>query len=321
MSNDTHAFDVDIDETAAAQRAGRDPRAFVGTTLAQQRQALGLSIEEVAARLKRPARQIDALERGSWATLPSGANLRGFVRTYAQALGLDPAPLVSGIGEVSPLGRDEFDVAPALAAPLPHADRVGFSFGRLGVLAVVLAVLSVALVMFADRFARNIPSPQQANVAPSTTGEQGATPLAVAPAIPPTVDAAANPSPSAGTPEVAASASVTQAAPAPTAPTVPPGMVQEGATAAAVTPPAAVAAPAVRLVFNKNSWFEVKRANGTVVANGLGEAGTQREWDVREPVTIVLGYAPGVVLESRGTRVDLGPRTRSDGVARVELAP
>ncbi|MFN5028704.1 MAG: helix-turn-helix domain-containing protein [Burkholderiales bacterium] len=61
----------------------------VGELLGAGRVLAGLSIAEVANRLRMSIKQVDALERGQYELLPSGTFLRGFVRNYAKAVGVD----------------------------------------------------------------------------------------------------------------------------------------------------------------------------------------------------------------------------------------
>ncbi len=85
----------EADERGAAGRrtAGADgeaaaPRASIGQYLARQRELRGISIEELCARTKLPRRNIERLESGALDGQPDGF-VRGFVRTIADALGLD----------------------------------------------------------------------------------------------------------------------------------------------------------------------------------------------------------------------------------------
>ncbi len=59
--------------------------------LLEARRAAGLSVEDVAAMTKVPARHLDALEQGRIDELPRGVYRRGILRTYASAVGLDPS--------------------------------------------------------------------------------------------------------------------------------------------------------------------------------------------------------------------------------------
>ncbi len=69
----------------------------VGVALRQAREQLGLSVADVAKRLKFASRQIEALEEEDFARLPEMAFVRGFVRSYAKLLQLDPVPLLAAL--------------------------------------------------------------------------------------------------------------------------------------------------------------------------------------------------------------------------------
>ena len=63
--------------------------------LAAKRKELGLSEEDVASKLKVTVRQIQAMEAGDYGAFHGVAIARGFVRSYAKMIGLDPEPLVA----------------------------------------------------------------------------------------------------------------------------------------------------------------------------------------------------------------------------------
>lgn len=62
-----------------------------GSRLKQSREAAGLSIEQVATRLKMPTRVLGALEAGDWDMLGAPIFVRGQLRSYARLLG-EPLP-------------------------------------------------------------------------------------------------------------------------------------------------------------------------------------------------------------------------------------
>ena len=69
----------------------------VGATLREARTRLGLNVADVANHIKFAPRQIEALEEDNFAHLPEMAFVRGFVRSYAKLLQLDPAPLLAAL--------------------------------------------------------------------------------------------------------------------------------------------------------------------------------------------------------------------------------
>ena len=66
----------------------------VGPKLRDARTARGLSLEDVAAITKVPRSTLELLEKDQYATLPAAVFIRGFIRSYAKVVGLDPNPLV-----------------------------------------------------------------------------------------------------------------------------------------------------------------------------------------------------------------------------------
>jgi len=67
----------------------------VGQTLREAREKMGMSVNDVANRIKFAPRQIDYLETDDYTQLPEAAFVRGFVRSYARLLGLDAMHLLS----------------------------------------------------------------------------------------------------------------------------------------------------------------------------------------------------------------------------------
>ncbi len=70
---------------------GREP---IGRYIAQQRRLRGIELEELATRTRIPRRSLERLEAGAFDLSPDGFS-RGFVRTVAEAIGLDPDDAVA----------------------------------------------------------------------------------------------------------------------------------------------------------------------------------------------------------------------------------
>jgi cytoskeletal protein RodZ len=71
----------------------------IGQTLRETRERLGLTLEEIERTTHIRAARLEALERGELESMPSQAQARGFLRNYAEALGLDPLVLLSRYDE------------------------------------------------------------------------------------------------------------------------------------------------------------------------------------------------------------------------------
>lgn len=70
--------------------------------LRHEREARGLSLDDVAERARIPRRYIEAMETGDTATLPPGPFLRGYRRQYLEFLDLPPDAITT-LDEVAPL--------------------------------------------------------------------------------------------------------------------------------------------------------------------------------------------------------------------------
>jgi cytoskeleton protein RodZ len=271
----------------------------VGRLLADTRQALGLTVGDVAAQLRLSRRQIEALEADDYERLPGKTFTRGFVRNYARLLQLDAEPLLASLDQALPSsGGGEI---------LPKTEDIPFSSGRddgrrryLLLLALLLLVIPLVLYeTYRDRGVAEAPL---------------RSPVAV-PVSPP----AAEPAPAASAPPAETAAPAQPPAPTEPAPTA------EAAPPAQPEPPAAqpVAAPAVgeallRFRFEQESWVEVSDAKGQPVARQLNRAGSEWTLRARLPLSLVVGNAEGVTLELNGEPVALSARPGS-GVARLTL--
>jgi cytoskeleton protein RodZ len=83
-----------------------------GAELAAQREALGMTVDQIADQLKLAPRQVIAIEKGDYDSLPNMAVTRGFIRAYAKAVRLDPAPLVAMIEVEGAVGHATATVRP-----------------------------------------------------------------------------------------------------------------------------------------------------------------------------------------------------------------
>jgi hypothetical protein len=99
--------------------------------LRSKRTAAALSIEEIAHVTRIPERSLHRLEAGTFEELPGDIFVRGFVRSYAQCVGLDPedairryaalgltpAPVASKEAERVSAARSDFDDDPNVRVP------------------------------------------------------------------------------------------------------------------------------------------------------------------------------------------------------------
>jgi cytoskeleton protein RodZ len=106
-----------------------------GDLLRQQREALGLDLDDVAAALKIKPGYLAALEAGRPDLLPGPAYAIGFVRAYGDHLGLDGNEILRRFKAESAV----LDTKPDLAFPMPLGER-SIPGGAMLLVALILAL-------------------------------------------------------------------------------------------------------------------------------------------------------------------------------------
>jgi transcriptional regulator with XRE-family HTH domain len=90
-----------------------------GDELRRERELREITLREVAEATKVNIRYLEALERNDFAHLPGGVFNRGFVRAYAQFIGVDPEAMVNAyILEERAQSDAAADVPPAAPNPV-----------------------------------------------------------------------------------------------------------------------------------------------------------------------------------------------------------
>lgn len=74
-----------------------------GARLKQAREAAGLGVDDVAAKLHMPARIVRSLEAEDWSRLGAPVFVRGQVRSYSRLMGLTTAPMMDALVDVGPV--------------------------------------------------------------------------------------------------------------------------------------------------------------------------------------------------------------------------
>jgi len=125
-------FMEDLPDGEAASPFG--PRS-AGDLLRQQREALGLDLDDVAAALKIKPGYLAALEAGRPDLLPGPAYAIGFVRAYGDQLGLDGNEILRRFKAESAV----LDAKPDLTFPIPLGER-SIPGGSMLLVALILAL-------------------------------------------------------------------------------------------------------------------------------------------------------------------------------------
>jgi cytoskeleton protein RodZ len=266
-----------------------------GARLASQRQSAGLSVTDVAASLRLHPNQIRAIEQEDLARLPAPAYVRGFIRSYARVLNIDPAPLLTDLNAKLAPARES--VVDGMATDYAAARAAGrermLPQWAIGIALVVLIALGL-IGWQATQQPAPAPAPPEA--------------LAVSAAPPTPALALAT--------EATASPAASEASAAPADPIPAPAEVAEPTVRSSVI--ATGAAPTLVLRFNGASWAEVTDRNGKILLSQLSAAGAEHALDGELPLTVVIGDANFASVEVRGAAFSLQPFTRNN-VARFVI--
>ncbi len=292
-----------------------------GVRLAQARDDLRLTREEVAARLHLSSRQIQAIEEDNYAELPGPTYVRGYLKSYALLVGLAPEPVLEAYTRriTQPIAPDFSTIAPAREITSQHHQV------RFVTYVVVAIVMGLA---FAWWQGRETETPH---------------PLLEAPLEQPVVavDGAAGPADGSGAlaPETGGTAAA-EAVTAPATSAVPVAPTPRPAVAVAPAPatPAAAAGPLVSpasgtepvpalptgprvrlvLVFDQDSWVDIRDARQVKLLYENVPAGRTVPLEGVAPLSVFLGNAAGVRVEFNGQNVDVASYRRGM-VARFTL--
>src|ERR1700680_3462262 len=139
----------------------------IGETLRDARMRARIDVSEIEAKTKIRAKYLRALENEEWGLLPGPTFVKSFLRTYAQALGLDGKELAEEY-RVNHEGPGEGTLEPIVSGSTrgrgPGGRPVGPSGGytiAIGVVALLIVVLIVALL------AGGVPSKRPASGPPA----------------------------------------------------------------------------------------------------------------------------------------------------------
>lgn len=130
--------------------------ARLGSELRTARISLGYTIEDLAVALRIRRVHLAAIEEGRLAGLPGLAYALGFVRSYAEALGLDPQEMAHRFREAA----GQASAKPKLDFPEPVADR------RVPTAAVVTAGAVVAICTYVAWFNWSVGGNRMVDVVP-----------------------------------------------------------------------------------------------------------------------------------------------------------
>jgi hypothetical protein len=122
----------------------------IGSSLREARLRQELDFPELEERTKIRPKYLRALEDEQFEILPAPTYVRGFLRSYAESLGLDGQPFVDEYNSRFTVGEDDAPLR-ARRAPIQRRDR-GPRESRMAVAALLAIAIATALVIAAWKF-------------------------------------------------------------------------------------------------------------------------------------------------------------------------
>ena len=304
---------AELDNNGA--RAGENP----GELLRIERERVGFSAAEVAAHLHLSKTTLGYLEEGRFERLPGDTFTRGYIRSYARLLKLDPDVFAGYFDRY--VGADSRPVRVSSINRIVPS-RSGTRWMIASTLLIILIMLVLGLWWWNDSRDTGLP-PAEADVSalidnvqvdsmalppsfttpapegPHATDElQADPPVPVAPVAQET-DAANEPEPAAEMPVASADAGQ------------PP--VEQPDSVATDT------GTGLHMRFSANCWVKVTAADGRVLHSAEMLSGQRLQIDHQGPLQLVIGAAHAVAsIEYNGEPVEL-TSNRQSGVARLSL--
>ena len=300
-----------------------------GAMLREARERAGLSQDDIAGKLKLAPRQIAAIEIGDWNSLPERTFTRGFMRSYARIVGLDPNIVGLDRSPSQPNVGSQLKPTPeAIGEVTMEHDRGRTAATRWAVPALLIAVLAAGVAYYKwgelvglSALKVGTPAAPVSDSTASTAAPGSATTAAVrtTPATATTDAVVTSPLSSGSVIAPATTAEAKDAAAAPTLLLPPIGSAATAAPTLAPSPSVLIASPGekrISITFRGKSWTEV-RSKSDLIYSEASLPGT-KEFNGKPPLSFIVGNASNVSLSIDGKPYDMTSITRND-VARFRI--
>jgi cytoskeleton protein RodZ len=306
-------------DQSPAESSGESILAGPGAALREARVARGVSVEDVSTELRIEPHLLHALENEDYAALGAPVFAKGYIRQYANRLGLDSVPLVNLYNDA--FGHSDVRVQPSRVIKLRDGQQVTVWILALLALALVIVFLFVwwlnepAATVSDGAVTRTqpaaMPFPGAADEAPASSRTDAGLPARV-----PAQRVRADGDTATANAEAAVAEAATIAAPQRSD-----AAVGAASAATGLEAPPEVPAPAVEILFTEDCWAEITDAGGEQLFYGLAEAGSRQALTGRPPFDVFLGNVEGVEIRVNGREFTVPGTARRGNLARFEISP
>ncbi|WP_172560142.1 RodZ domain-containing protein [Vibrio fluvialis] len=290
------------------------PKVQPGTLLKEKREALGLTQKQVADRLRLRVTIIQNIEENNFDSDLVATFTRGYLRSYAKAVGLAEHLVLDAFEEsVTPEPQEQTMQSFSKKTKREKHDSRIMTITWI----ILLVIIGMSSLWWWQNNEQDTLKPDQGNEAVSAVADQAAAPATeeVQPefnTIEPTqAEAQSDAQPS----EEPTGDEMAMEDPAP---------AQEEAVVEPQTTPAAPAAveatsgDLLTMNFSSDCWVQVKDATGKTLSTGIKKAGETLNLRGQKPLQVILGAPEGVSVTFASEPVDLSGYT-SGKVARFTL--
>jgi cytoskeleton protein RodZ len=277
----------------------------LGLRLRRAREHAGLSVADVAEKLRLKSATVDAIEREDFDTLGAAVYVRGYFNSYARLVGL---PLVL----VDSAFKRETAPMPELrtTARVSHSRFLFDRYAKRAVYVVMTAAIVVPVIFLATSDQLPRPGATLTPLESPVAGRAVVVPVPGQVAALPRVDGTEF-----GPPAPAEVAAPRSAAENPVVASLTP-FYKPQVELPPVAPPAG---QGLVLQFTGASWVEVLGHDGRRLAYGLLQAGTSREFAPGSVARVSLGNANAVQVRMNGAAADISAYRRAN-VARFTVS-
>jgi cytoskeletal protein RodZ len=259
-----------------------------GASFKKAREFRGITLDQIAKETRISTRFLTAIEDEEFHLLPGGVFNRGFIRTFAERVGLDPDQAVADYERLASAGEPN-DLQSATQTPSSGRER------HLYPAAIAILALAIGIFYFVTRESRPVQTATPPPVSKAAPPVQQPPPTPVA-----APESAPDPNPVA----VAGQTPAPAAVPAPTP-------VKATAPTQALT---------LDIEAHEKTWIKVTSDGNSVNAGGeILEPGMTRKFTAENSLFISVGNAAGCTLKINNKL--LKPLGKSGQVKSVTITP
>ncbi len=275
-----------------------EPKVGPGPALREAREARNFTQEAVAKQLRIDTSLVRALEEDDYSKFAAPIFVTGHLRTYARLLGLPPETFIEAYQNLGTAAVPSLERVARLAnQPEPNGNA---PVPRWVMYLMIIAVMGIVGFVWRSEVTKLLMPIMESPFMPEMSVE----------GVPGNGGSAVQHSDGTATKQSLSLPSLPQGTVNPPAPQSAAPMPDT--KQAPPSPPQDLPQAHLSLKAEKPSWVEVKDGTGKRLFYDLMVPGDEQTLDGVPPFEVLLGYAPGVIVEYNGKRVDHSSYTRQD---------